>query len=144
MLPDQVRRVRVALPEPSRTVEPALPALLAGELVRQLGRAGVQASTAGAAHAVLSSKLLSLSTVESFLDPTGRRLGARELRLSLELRLASSDDRTLWRSGLFEVRALWPMAAAPAMTVEASRARTLQGLAARAAEQAVELLTSGL
>jgi hypothetical protein len=143
-LPDHVRRVRVTSPEPTRTLEPALPALLAGELVRQLGRAGVRASTAGGADAVLSGKLLSLSTVDSMLDPSGRRLGARELRLSLELLLAASDGRTLWRSGLLEVRAVWPMTGTAVRSVETSRARALQELAARAAEQAVELLTSGL
>jgi hypothetical protein len=141
-LPGDVRSVRVTPPDPSHTLEPQLPAMLAAELTRQLARAGVRVE-AGRAEAVLSTKLLSLTTLDAPLDSSGRRLGARQLRLSLELRLAAPDGRTLWRSGLLEVDGTSPIAEAATVS-ERARASALQAIAARAAAQAVELLTSGL
>jgi hypothetical protein len=142
-LPGDVRSVRVVPPDPSHTLEPQLPTMLAVELVRQLARAGVSASTTGRAEAVLSSKLLSLTAADAPLDPSGRRVGARLLRLALELRLAAADGRTLWRSGLLEVETSSPIAATTTPS-ETTRIAALQTIAARAAAQAVELLTSGL
>jgi hypothetical protein len=142
VLPGDVRSVRVTPPDPSHTLEPRLPAMLAAELARHLARAGVRVAT-GHTEAVLSGKLLSLTTLDAPLDPSGRRVGARQLRLALELRLAAADGRTLWRSGLLEVDDLSPTAGG-ATASETARASALQAIAARAAARAVELLTSGL
>ena len=137
--PARLGRVQVVLPEAPQLGEPDLPRMIAVELVRQLGRAGVSASS-GAAATRLQGRLLALETVDSPLDPDGRRVAARALRLRLELRLASvAEDRTLWR-GPLEVEELWSMAPSGAALSEASRRRTLQRLAARAAALAVELL----
>ena len=65
------------------------------------------------------------------------------LRLRLELRLSSPDDRTLWRSGLLEVEELWSLSPSGPALSEASRRRTLQRLAANAAERAIESLETG-
>ena len=142
-LPGDVRSIRVVPPDPSYTLEPQLPTMLAAELVRQLARAGVHASTAGRAEASLSGKLLALTTVDAPLDPSGRRVGARQLRLALELYLAAADGRTLWRSGRLEVETSSPIAATTTPS-ETTRVAALQAIAVRAAAQAVELLTSGL
>ena len=142
VLPGDVRSVRVTPPDPSHTLEPQLPGMLAAELARQLARAGVRVAT-GRAEAVLTGKLLSLTTQDAPLDSSGRRVGARQLRLALELRLAAVDGRTLWRSGLLEIDGTSPTAGV-ATASETARALALQAIAARAAAQAVELLTSGL
>lgn len=141
--PAQVGRIRVMLPEATALAEPELARMLAVELGRSLGRAGARPVTSEPAEARLHCRLLGLQTNDSPLDPSGRSVAARVLRLRLELRLAAAaEERTLWRSGLLEVEELWSLSpSGPALSEEARR-RTLQRLAARAAEQAVELLES--
>jgi hypothetical protein len=144
-LPDGVRELRVE-PLRARAIdEPELARLLAVELVRQLARGGVRASTSGRAPATLRGKLLALDTVDTLLDRSGRRIAGRALRLRFELELEVADRPQRWRSGLLEVEELWPLPGAGAAgAAEAARRVVLQRLAARAAEQAAELVTSGL
>jgi len=143
-LPGGLKSVQVAVPEPGATGEPELARILAVELVRQLGRAGIAASAARGGRGVLSTRLVALETADSPLDPTLSRVAGRVLRLRLELRLADRADATLWRSGILEVDELWALSPAGATASERSRRSSLQRLAARAAERAAELLTSGL
>ena len=133
--------MRVLLPEAPQLGEPDLPLMMAVELIRHLGRAGIDAGSSAPSRTLLHCRLLALETTDSPLDPSGRRVGARTLQLRLELHLVDrSDGRTLWRSGLLEVEELWALASAGAELSEASRRRTLQRLAARAAAQATERL----
>lgn len=141
-LPAGVREVLVRPPVAHAVHEPELARMLATELVRQLSRAGVRASSRGGAAATLRGQLLSLATVETPLAP-GRRLAGRVLRLRLELALEDATG-TLWRSGALEVDELAPLSAVGAGPSEAARRMALSRLALRAAERAVELLTSGL
>jgi len=143
-LPGGARSVRVVVPDPVRTGEPDLAQLLTAELVRQLARSGIRASSTGAADSVLVTRLFSLDTTDSPLDRSGQTVGARALRLRLELHLSDRAGSTLWRSGPLEVEDLWPLSPSEPRLSEESRRRTLLRLAIRAAEQGVELLTSGL
>lgn len=141
-LPAGVRAVLVRAPVAHAVHEPELARMLATELVRQLSRAGVRASSGGGGGAILRGQLLSLTTIETPLAP-GRRLAGRVLRLRLELVLEDAGG-TLWRSGALEVDELAPHAPLGAGPSEAARRMALTRLALRAAERAVELLTSGL
>lgn len=143
-LPGGVREVLVRPPAAHAVHEPELARMLASELVRQLGRAGVRATTAGTAPAQLRGQLLALSTVDTPLAKGGRTLAGRALRLRLELVLEDPAAGTLWRSGPLEVDELAPHSPAGPGASEAARRAALARLALRAAEQAVELLTSGL
>jgi hypothetical protein len=145
-LPAGVREVQVRPPRVHAIHEPELARLVTVELVRQLGRAGIHASTAraGATAAVLRGQLLALETIETPLDPGGRRLAGRLLRLRLELVLEDRAARTLWRSGVLEVDELAVISTAGPGPSEAARRGALARIALRVAEQAVELMTSGL
>jgi hypothetical protein len=141
-IPSGARSIRVAPPDASRGAEAQLAGLLAVELVRQLARNGVRSSTAGHAEAVLKSRVISLSTMDSILAPSARELAARTLRLEAEFLLEDADRKTIWRSGHVEVRTTWPLAA-DLSAAEAARRRALGELAAQGAEQAIQLLLSG-
>jgi hypothetical protein len=143
-LPGDVRSVRVTLPDPSRTDEPELARWLGVELVRQLGRAGLRVVTTGSAESELTTRILGLEPVTSSLDSSGRRVGGRVLRLRLEFRLSDRGDQTLWRSGLVEVEDMWPLSPRDTGASESARRMSLRRLAARGAEQAADLLLSGL
>jgi Lipopolysaccharide-assembly len=141
-VPGGATSVRVELPDPSRIDEPALSAMLAAELCRQLGRSGITASSSGHADAVLRTKILALEGIDPLLAPSGRVLTAQRLKLRLELVLEDARGGTLWRSGLLEVERPWPLDPSAPLTSETSRRQTLLELATHAAEQAVTLLTT--
>lgn len=140
-LPGGGRTVRVVQPDPSRTDEPGLPAMLTAELCRQLSRAGIAASTVGRAQAVLHTKILRLDARDPMLSGA-RSVTAQRLQLRLELALFDAgEQRALWRSGLLEVEAAWPMVPVDPLRTEAARRNTLERLAAEAARRAVTSMT---
>jgi hypothetical protein len=139
-LPGGRHSVRVLLPDPSRTDEPQLAAMLAGELCRELARAGIRADTASPADSELQTKIISLTASHPVLGEA--KLAARTLTLRLELVLFDRGGATLWRSGLLEVEAPWALGNGAALTAEAARRRTLAALSVEAARRAVMMLTT--
>ena len=139
-LPGGARSVRVELPDPSRVDEPELPPLLAAALCRELARAGVAASTVGRADAVLRTRIVELAGLRPVVGPSSR-VTASDLVLRLELSLERAG-RALWRSGLVEVEAIWPVTGADPPRAEASRRATLERLSAEAARRVATLLVS--
>lgn len=134
--------MRVEQPDPSRTHEPALSAMLTAELCRQLSRAGIAASTVGRAEAVLRTRLVRLDARDPMISGD-RAMAAQRLQLRLEAALFDAGDgRTLWRSGLLEVEALWPMPPTDPLRAEAARRDALARLAAEAARRAVVGMTA--
>ena len=142
-LPGDVRSVRLQPPSPGKTGEPELSQMMVAELARALARQGVRVTTSGSAGAVLETKFLALQLTHSVLSPARARITARGMRLRVEFRLRDSGDRTLWRSGLVVARRTWPMHGRSSVTSESSRRVALSQLAADAARQCVELMTSG-
>jgi len=140
-LPGGHESVQVVLPNPGRVGEPALPRMIVVELCRRLTRAGLRASSGGAAATVLSSRILALEGLAPVL--AGNAMAGRRLRLRMEFRLHDSGGQTVWRSGLVEVEQLWTLDPGDTTASEASRLRSLQDLAARAARDAVERLLLG-
>lgn len=144
-LPGGAQSVRVVQPNPARIDAPELSRMLGAELIRQLARSGIRASSTGAAQSVLHTNILALKTVHSVLDPVHKVVVARQLQLQLELRLADDQGKTLWRSGLLQVERAWPMSpSASALTHDGARRHALQSLSVDAARQITEVLTSGL
>ena len=144
-IPGDVESLRVLLPDPgSSSNEPELPKMLVHELIQQLARCGVKASAMGSAQAMLRTKIVALSTKEALLSSSRKALAGRTLCLVLEVWLTSSEDKTLWRSRLVEVCHTSPLSATSTLSSEGARRFALQQLAVRAAEQAIDLLTSGL
>ncbi len=145
MLTGNVQTLRVLQPDPgSSSNEPELSKMLVYELIQKLARCGVKASAMGSAQAKLRTKIVALSTKEALLSSSRNALAARTLCLMLEFWLTDSEDKTLWRSGLVEVCHTWPLSAASTLSSEGARRFALQQLAVRAAEQAADLLASGL
>lgn len=142
-LPQGVRSVRVELSNPASSDEPGLSATLAAALCRELSSAGVPASTAGSADAVLRARILTPAGSAALLARGARTLAARDLRLRLEAALFDREGRTLWRSGLLELESSWAVASKDPVRAEASRQRVLKALAAEAARRVVSLLTIG-
>jgi hypothetical protein len=140
-LPGGHTSVRVKLPNPGRVGEPDLPRMIVVELCRRLTRAGIRASSSGAADTDLTARILGLEGLAPVI--AGGRTSAKRLRLKLELRLVDSGGATLWRSGLVEVEQLWALSPEGAAVSEVSRRRTLADLAARAARDGVERLLLG-
>jgi hypothetical protein len=134
-LPGGARSVRVVLADPSATDEPALAPLLAEALCRELGRAGIVASTLGPADTVLQTRIISLDGVRPVPGPA-RRIAATDLALRLEAVLRV-DGRAAWRSGLVEVEAVWPIVGADPARSEASRRTALERLSSEAARRVV-------
>lgn len=139
-LPGGARSVRVELPDPWRIDEPELAPLLASALCRELTRAGVSASTLGRADAVLRTRILALAGVRPVVGPASR-IAASDLVLRLELSLERAG-RTLWRSGLVEVEAIWPVTGADPLRAETSRRAALERLSVAAARRVATLLVS--
>jgi hypothetical protein len=142
-LPGGASSVRVVAPNPARTDDPELSRMLAAELCRELGSAGIKVSSAGGADAILSTKILTVTGQAPVVAPGRRVVTGQRLSLRLELVLTSRENRVLWRSGLLEVEQLWPVPR-DALSASAARRRTLQSLAADAARQGVERLLSGV
>ena len=143
-LPGDVRKLRVMQPSPGKTGAPALSRMMAAELIRALGRVGVTVTTSGNAHGVLETRLLDLRLTRTVLSPARARVAARGLQLRVEFRLRDASDATLWRSGLVVASRTWPLDGQSSEVSEGSRRATLSELAADAARQCVELMTSGL
>lgn len=140
-LPGGHTSVRVKLPNPGRVGEPELPRMLVVELCRRLTRAGIHASSGGAAATDLTVRLVRLEGLAPVI--AGHRTSAQRLRLKLELQLVDGGGATLWRSGLVEVEQLWALNSREAAASEVSRKRTLEDLAARAARDAIDRLLLG-
>ncbi len=143
-LPGDVRAVRIVQPSPGQTGEPALSPMITAELARALARQGIRVTSATGAGAALETRLLDLRLTHTVLSPARTRVSARGARLRAEFRLRDGKDRTLWRSGLVVSERTWALDAVDSTVSESSRAATLRHLAADAARQCVELMTSGL
>ncbi len=140
-LPGGHTSVRVKLPNPGRVGEPKKKKKNVVELCRRLTRAGIHASSSGAAATDLTARLVGLEGLAPVI--AGGRTSAQRLRLKLELRLVDSEGTTLWRSGLVEVEQLWALSSGGAAASEVSRKRTLEDLAAKAARDAIDRLLLG-
>ena len=142
-MPHDVRSVRLLQPRPDAVDEPQLSRSLVAEVTRQLALRGVRASSAGPAEALLRVRVLALTPAAAMISPGRHVVSARQLNLRVELWLRRArGGQTLWRSGIIEARTTWPLGQ-DSLASESARRQALGQLAADAARQGVELMTSG-